>query len=191
MRTKGMIAAVFVVALIGGSAWAQEPSQSQFAYPGYHVQWHRGEGVPDPDGSKSQQGLHLEKVDPTAGAGDRSGSGIVFGNVGGALTELGFEVRDDGVCGAYPRYKVTTSGGLDYYFRCQSGTHSTSFPNWTRVRFSSVDAEPAAPLQPPFLFDSTEIESLSIAFRLDVGSTGVTHLDNLDINGTLIGKPGR
>lgn len=176
--------------LIAGTAWAGNGlSASLFAFPGYEVQWHKGEGVPD--GTKSQQALHLEKVDRLA---DTNGSGVIISSVEGiTLTELGFDRRKDGVCGPFPRYKVTTTDGNVYFFRCHGGMHADSLEdptNWTRIRFSSADAEPESLGQPPFVFGVTQLQTLGLSFRLDVGMAGFTHLDNLDINGTLIGKPG-
>jgi hypothetical protein len=58
---------------------------------------------------------------------------------------LGFDVRNDGWCGAgAPRYNVTLVGGDSFYFffGCAYGIHTPvpGYPNWTRVRFTNADA---------------------------------------------------
>ena len=196
MRVRaGVIAGVIVVAAIGGTAMAARGiSQGLFAYPGYEAQWQKGIGVPD--GTKSQQGLFLEKVDPLADT--TQGSGVSFFNIEGtALTQLGFDVKNDGICGVFPRYRVrvpagsadTTSDDYNYLFSCQEGDPSIPSEGWTRRSFTEADAQVETVGAPAFTF-GTEISTLGLLFHLDEG-VGSTTLDNLNISGTLIGKPGR
>lgn len=196
MRVRiGVIAGVLIVAAIGGTAAAARGfSQGLFAYPGYEAQWQKGTGVPD--GTKSQQGLLLEKVDPLADT--TQGSGVSFFNIEGtALSQLGYDIKDGSVCGVFPRYRVrvpngasdTTSDDWNYLFECQSGTHTPLNNGWTTVSFSDIDAVAETEGAPPFTFGTT-ISTLGLLFHLGSG-VGSATLDNLNISGTLIGKPGR
>lgn len=190
-----LVVMVLGFALVGGAAWAAKGISHQlFAYPGYEAQWQKGIGVPD--GTKSQQGLFLEKVDPLADT--TQGSGVAFFNAEGTtLTQLGYEIKNDGICGVFPRYRVRVPNGdpetraddYNYLFECQSGTHTPSYEGWTRVTFSDADAVPVTEGAPPFAF-GTGISSLGLLFHLDAG-VGSTTLDNINVNGTLMGKPGR
>lgn len=196
MRTRsGVIGTVLMVVVIGGTAAAAKALSHQLlAWPGYETQWQKGIGVPD--GSKSQQGLLMEKVDPLADT--PNGSGVAFFNAEGTtLTQLGYEIKNDGICGVFPRYRVRVPHGdpetrdddYSYVFECQSGTHTPSYAGWTTVTFSGADAVPTSAGAPAFAF-GTEISSLGLLFHLDEG-VGFTTLDNLNVNGTPMGKPGR
>lgn len=198
MRARNVvIVTALILAVLGETAGAARKSGgiSTFllAWPGYEAQWQKGIGIPD--GTKSQQGLLLEKVDA---ASTEPGSGATFSGVEGiALTELGYDIRSDGVCGVFPRFRVrvpagspdTTSDDYNYLFECQAGTHTPSSEGWTTVRFSELDARPDTFGAPPFVF-GTEISTLGLLFHLDEG-VGSTTLDNFDVSGTIIGKPGR
>jgi hypothetical protein len=174
-----------------------------FNWPGYRAAWHQGEGVPGAE--KSNHGLHLEKVD--ANAEDRAfgGAGAPFwGEEGTTLSELGFDVRTTAgqTCSLNaPRYEVNvedgTSDGALYVFGCASGVHTPIADGWQRVRFGDADAvrlcregetdcNALLPLPAQTVFGST-VRNITIRFQLPQGPAGVTHLDNLDINGTLLG----
>lgn len=193
-----LVVVLALVSLSSGMVWAGRGfSSSQFAYPGYEAQWEKGVGVPD--GTKTQLGLRLEKVEAAATdpADGSAGVGAVIRPVNGiTINELGFDIRRNdelGFCGpVFPRYRVIASDGALYHFPCQSGVHFASPDdpaNWTRIRFRAADAQPATPTQPPLLFGVTTIDYLALGFRLDVG-VGAIHLDNLALNGVLLGKSG-
>lgn len=196
MRVRmGLIAGTLVLAMVGGTALAARGfSTGLFAFPGYEAQWQKGIGTPD--GTKSQQGLFLEKTDPLADT--TQGSGMSFFNIEGTvLNQLGYDFKVGSVCGEYPRFRVrvpngapdTTSDDYNYLFSCEDGTHAPSYDGWTTVSFDATQAVPDTEGAPAFAF-GTEISTLGLLFHLDEG-VGSTTLDNININGKLIGKPGR
>jgi hypothetical protein len=124
-------------------------------------------------------------------------SGATVENVDGrVLDELGFDVFNGGHCGAgAPRFDVTTVDGSIYFFGCAYGTH-TPAPDrpitFMRVRFADADAVPQTATTPPWPgFGHARVAHIDIVFDEgpDVGS-GFTALDNIDINGELIGSGG-
>lgn len=144
------------------------------------AQWVAQQG--EPDAGNSNHALYLQKLGPTA---DNSAAGAsVDGVAGTTLTELGFDYRSDGHCGAgAPRFDVVTVDGTDHFFGCIYGSHSPSAtPGWTQVRFTPADGLPPV---------TTPVQSVDIVFDegTDVGQ-GFVYLDNIDYNGTIAGKPG-
>lgn len=135
--------------------------------------WVAGEGVAD--GEKGRHALYLQKLGPTSNCA--AGGAVVEGVEGMTITELGFDYRTDGHCGGgAPRFNLYTDTGT-LFFGCNSGTQTpTDDPEWVRVRIAVPSVEVNA-IQ--IIFDEGE----------DVGD-GFVYLDNIDINGTLIGKPG-
>jgi len=143
--------------------------------------WVTHQGLPD--AGNSDHALYLQKFGPTS---DCSAAGATISGVAGiTLSELGFDVRNDGHCGAgAPRFDVFTTDGVDHFFGCIYGTHTPVAPGWTRVRFTPADGIPAvAPTE--------TVQSIEIVFDegTDQGQ-GFVYLDNVDVNGTLAGKPG-
>jgi hypothetical protein len=87
---------------------------------------------------------------------------------------------------------VTTATGDVYFFGCTYGTHTLIDADWTQVRFADGDAVPQLPTTPIWPgFGNVTVGSIVIIFDegTDQGE-GYAFLDNIDINGTLIGKPG-
>ncbi|HLZ72794.1 MAG TPA: hypothetical protein VKV26_23055 [Dehalococcoidia bacterium] len=143
--------------------------------------WVAGQGLPDAGGSN--HALYLQKFGATSDCSAALAS--VSGVSGISLTELGFDVRDDGHCGAgAPRFDVITMDGVDHFFGCFYGTHTPIARGWTRVRFALGDAFP------PVTATET-VQSIEIVFDegTDVGS-GFVYIDNIDVNGTIAGQPG-
>ncbi len=81
--------------------------------------WAPGQGLPDQHGSKNEA-LLLTKLTTTP---TNAASGANITNVKGiTLTELGFDVRSDGHCGAgAPRFNVVTSDGTTHFAGCAAG----------------------------------------------------------------------
>jgi len=75
--------------------------------------WVPGEGLSDQRGTKNEA-LLLTKLSKTA---TNAASGATVTNVKGlTLSELGFDVRSDGHCGAgAPRFDVVTNDGTDHF----------------------------------------------------------------------------
>ena len=191
------LAAVLVLAAIGSAAAQSGFIAQTFVFDPGHLgisdsQWQPGTGLPD--AGKSNHGLFLTKFGPTAAL---AASGASIKGVNGiTLSTLGFDVRNDGWCGAgAPRYNVTLADGTGFYFffGCAYGIHTpvAGFPSWTRVRFTDADAFPADGVSAWPGFGTAEVAAIDLIFDegTDVGP-GFTFVDNLAINNTLIGKPG-
>ncbi|MGH2530989.1 MAG: hypothetical protein ACRDJW_01670 [Thermomicrobiales bacterium] len=128
-----------------------------------------------PDAGRSNHGLVLTKDCPTSTVA--SGGAVLEGFEGETLTSLGFDYRNDGHCGAgAPRFNVTTSSGT-LFFGCAAGAATDLGNGWTHVDM----AVPAG----------VTIERIIIVFDegTDQGA-GFVVLDNIEVNGVVIGKPG-
>ena len=151
--------------------------------------WQTHQGLPD--AGKSDHALYLAKLGLTT---DCSAAGAVIDGVSGiTLTEIGFDIRDSGHCGAgAPRFNVSATDGFHFLGGCANGAKTPNTPatGWTRVRIDPTDPAQAFP---PIAANAT---ILSIAVLFDEGTdtgpdfTGSAFIDNIDINGVLIGKPG-
>ena len=114
------------------------------------------------------------------------------------LTELGYDIRkgptalvpNGSHCGAgAPRFNVVTTDGMNHFLGCNSppGVVTASSAAWTRLRWVAVagiiDAFP--PIASP-------VQSITIIFDegQDTGPDfiGLAVLDNIDVNGTLVGR---
>jgi len=202
MRKASVLALVIVLTLsVAGLGFAgQKPKKFKakpFAFDPegtgiITARWVTHQGLHD--AGKSDHALYLKKDGPTATVA--AAGAVITGVKGIRLNELGFDVINDGHCGAgAPRFNVTTIDGSLYFFGCSYGEHTPLDPpyaNWTRVRFTDQDAYPQTPETPPWPgFGNAVIGSIVLIFDegTDVG-TGATVLDNIDINQKLIGKPG-
>jgi hypothetical protein len=153
------------------------------------AKWVANEGLADSDqdlaNGRPGKALVLKKLGPTAT--NASAGASIFGVPWIYLTELGFDSRNDGHCGAgAPRFNVLTNDGLTHFFGCVYGTHTTFTDpqgrSWDRVRFAGADGFP--PINPTDII-------LSIDLVFDEGTdqgTGIATLDNITVNGTLIRK---
>jgi hypothetical protein len=138
-----------------------------------------------PDSGKSNHALFLQKDTETA-TNALAGAKIKWlkGKLVTDLTELGFDYMNGGHCTANsPRFVITVDG-VEFSFGCSSGTASPAPDdpvNWTRVRFDLTT-----------LPTTGTIEDARLIFDegTDAG-TGQIYVDNIDINGALIGKPGK
>ena len=153
----------------------------------------------DPKDSPGRnEGLLLVKTGPT---GNFASAGAELKGVKGiTLSELGYDIRKplptvDPVgshCGAgAPRFNVVTTDGVNHFLGCNSppGTVTAASTGWTRLRWFAalgiIDAFP--PISSP-------VQSITIIF--DEGqdasgapdSFGLAVLDNIDVNGTLVGR---
>ena len=161
--------------------------------------WLPGMGLPDdgktlnPDNRDPHLGLLLSKNGPTANC---SSAGATITRVEGMpVTELGFDYRLGSHCGAgSPRFNLTTSDDvLHFVGGCANGTKTPSPQDpteWARIRFT-LPAQFVPPLKP-----GAKIKSLSILVDEGTDSTsiedvfgiGLSVVDNIDVNGTLITK---
>ena len=151
--------------------------------------WTPGIGLPDSGGSN--HGMLLQKNGPTT---DNAAAGASITGVKGiTLTELGFDYKNGGHCGAgAPRFNVLATDGFHFLGGCSNSTQMFNTPavGWTRTRINPQNPGQAFPPIAP----GATIISISIIFDEgnDTGDTGAGSviIDNIDVNGTLIGKPG-
>src|SRR5439155_5631541 len=116
-------------------------------------------------------------------------------NFQGRLTELGFDVSNVSHCGAgAPRFNVYTTTGVYYFYGCAYGTHTPAPQdpaNCTRIRFAAAEGFPSDCVSVITSFNQITVTGIDIVFDegTDQGN-GYAVLDNIDVNGTLVGKPG-
>jgi hypothetical protein len=152
-------------------------------------------GCPTGDTSdRHNQGLLLVKTGPTNNFA--SATAELKGVKGIHVTELGYDLRKPRTfgdasgshCGAgAPRFDVITTDNVDHFVGCTSPTpvQTATGVGWMRLRW-----DPAAAF-PPILPTDT-VKSITIVF--DEGQDtapdnfGLAVLDNIDVNGTLVGN---
>ena len=100
-----------------------------------------------------------------------------------------FDVKNGGWCGAgSPRFNVTTSDGLTHFYGCSYGTKTDLANGWSRVAFG-----PDTPFAGNAFGQTIERIEVVLDEGNDLsgsGTPGKSILDNIDVNGTAIGKPG-
>jgi hypothetical protein len=185
-----------VIGLFGGAASAAAPAfgLNPFVYdpgnacPGITAAWDNSTGNPPPS-------IKLTKPCLTA-TNAASGVDIVTsleGKTVDKLTELNFDVKSDEHCGAgAPRFNLQLDqDGFDNVFLgCAAGIKGVAAPGWTHVEYTTAEIQ-AAVVAAGFAPTDT-LYDLYIIF--DEGtdqppSAGLTHIDNISVNGTSIGSP--
>ena len=148
--------------------------------------WITRQGLAD-DVGKANHALFLQKDGPTSV--NASAFAVIGGVEGLTLTELGFDYRNDGHCGAgAPRFNVTLPDGRYFFFGCIYGApHAAPSADWTRINWNDIEGTvfPAGDYAWPG-FGVAVVQSIAIVF--DEGP-GFALLDNININGSRIGKP--
>jgi hypothetical protein len=151
-------------------------------------------GVPVSSQTASNSGnlaLALSKT-VHAPAGTSAGALLVPAENLTKLTELGFDVRQGGHCTATsPHFVVVTSNDVRHVLTgCANGTIQTApAQGWIRVRF-----DPANPAQAnPPIAPGQQIKSIAIVLDEGPEATpnpggGLVVLDNIDVNGVIVGK---
>lgn len=151
------------------------------------------------------RGLLLAKTGPTPNVA------AAVAQIGGVrdtkLFELGYDIRKPGAasdprgshCGAgAPRFNVRTADGSLYFVGCNSPAAATAMvgDGWIRLRWggsSPLSAYPASGGGPVDIQGMT-VRSISIVFDegQDAGPDqfGLAVLDNVDVNGRLVGTGG-
>ena len=131
------------------------------------------------------QGLLLSK---TSAASVQAQAVVVIRNAEGTtLTELGYDIRNGSQCTAKsPRLVVVTSDDVVHKIGCSTGTAQPSpATGWKRLRFDPTNAAQTVPAIAP----GTRVKSIHIV--LDDGpeaGASMVVLDNINVNGTFIGK---
>jgi hypothetical protein len=152
---------------------------------------------------KRNEGLLLAKTGPTTNVAAAQAD---LKNVKGtALTELGYDIRKPtstsdprgSHCGAgAPRFNVTTSDGTLYFIGCNSPApdSQTVGNGWLRLRWGTGGTLLAFPQAGggPVDISGMTVKSIQIVFDegQDIGpdNFGLAVLDNVDVNGTLVGQ---
>jgi hypothetical protein len=202
MRIRQLTICVFVL-LTSAVAFAQ--SENYFIKPivfdpsstGTVVsQWVKHLGNGEGEGDNENWGLLLSKNTATATNSAAFAQVLLICCAGNLnirpLSELGFDIRNGGHCGAgSPRFNVITADKANHFVGgCANGTISTSpNPGWQRVRF-----DPANPNQafPPVQPSDVVVKIFIVADEgVDTGTdfSGLSILDDIDVNGDLIGEP--
>jgi hypothetical protein len=164
--------------------------------------WLPGMGLPDngssnvtPSNRDPHLGLLMNKNGLTADCS--SALAVINGVNGKVLTELGFDYRNGSHCGAgAPRFNVVTSDNVFHFGGgCANGTKTPAPQDpaqWTRVRINPTNP---AQMFPPVAPGAT-IKSIQIVFDEgtdtpsldDPMGVGLVVLDNIDVNGALVGS---
>lgn len=150
--------------------------------------WINNIGLPDSGGSNF--GLSLAKNGATS---TNAAAGAAITGVDGiTLTELGFDFKVGGHCsGGAPRFNVQATDGFHFMGGCGNGTTSAGpAAGWTRVRLDPHNPSQAFPVLAP----GATILTITMIFDEGNDNTlagpGNVIVDNIDVNGTLIAKPG-
>ncbi|HEX6492921.1 MAG TPA: hypothetical protein VF112_05385 [Candidatus Dormibacteraeota bacterium] len=194
----GVVATVSAAALVAGvSADSKKLEVKTFVFdPGKThsivSKWEKNLGLPNNNGKKNNKGLLLSKNAPTAT--NAAAGAEVRGVKGMTLTELGYDVRDGSHCsGGAPRFNVVTVEDpttVHFIGACTNGTVTPETPatGWSRVRFDPTNGSNAFPPIPA----GQHVQSMQIIFDEGTdtpgGMAGAAIIDNIDVNGTLIGS---
>jgi len=205
---KGLVVVSFVlVGLLAASyAFAATLSSALFEFDPTktnHVAaaWVKGLGETDASGPNNFAVLVSKSTETAANA---SSGVVITGAEGTVLNDptsvLGFDIRDGSHCGAgAPRFNVVTMDGVLHFLGCQAATtveagdgEPAIEPGWTRKKLTPSDLNQAFPAIPTGAISSTNTVS-SIAIVFDEGTdqgVGFAILDNININGVFLGRPG-
>ena len=194
----GLLAASYAFAATLGSALFEfDPTKTN------HVAaaWVKGLGETDASGPNNFAVLLSKSTETAANA---SSGVVITGAVGIVLNDptsvLGFDIRDGSHCGAgAPRFNVVTMDGVLHFLGCQAATtveagdgEPAIEPGWTRKKLTPSDLNQAFPAIPPGDTSANNTVS-SIAIVFDEGTdqgVGFAILDNININGVFLGRPG-
>jgi hypothetical protein len=156
------------------------------------------------DRDRDVEGLLLSKTGPTA---NFASAQALITNPPDTITELGWDIRKPGPdgaagprgshCGAgAPRWNIETDQGR-FFIGCNSpaATTQVSGTGYTRLRWgASTLAVPGFVGGVPTALGDLDVEGLRIVFDegYDTGpdNFGLAILDNIDINGVLVGRGG-
>jgi len=147
----------------------------------------------EPIGTSSGNGNPGLVLSKNATAPSGAQAGALIRNIQASLTELGYDYRAGGQCTATsPRFAVVTTLGVTHTVGgCSKGTTSAA-PDvgWNRVRFDLTDPtiQSSPSLVPGDVISSITL-IMDVAASADATSAGgLVVIDNIDVNGTLVGK---
>jgi hypothetical protein len=153
---------------------------------------------------KRNTGLLLVKTGPT---NNNASADATLVNVARTeLTELGYDIRKNAApasttgstcSNGSPRFNIETTDGSLYFVACNSpaGTATTTSEGWTRLRWGgSVPLEAYNTSGVLVNITGFVVKSITIVFDEGQDATsgppffGLAVLDNIDVNGTLVGS---
>ena len=154
---------------------------------------------------KRNEGLLLAKTGPTTN--NASGVAWLQGIKGTDLTELGYDIRKPvstndprgSHCGAgAPRFDILLTDGSFYFLGCNSPppTTQTAGDGYLRLRWGSAGTLMAFNAATNALENISGKTAASVSIVFDEGydtgpdNFGLAVLDNIDVNGTLVGRGG-
>jgi len=187
----GLLAASYAFAATLGSALFEfDPTKTN------HVAaaWVKGLGETDASGPNNFAVLLSKSTETAANAS----SGVVITGAEGIVlnnTEsvLGFDIRDGSHCGAgAPRFNVLHFLGCQAATTVSAGGEPPVEAGWTRKTLTPSDLNQAFPIIPAGPPSANNTVS-SIAIVFDEGTdqgVGFAILDNININGVFLGRPG-
>jgi hypothetical protein len=186
-----------------GTSWTTGigcPTNSKVTYDGTSVGRFTDAACTTGAKDSNNAGLLLAKTGPT---GNYAAAQVTLKDVPATITELGYDLRKPGTdqtdsrgshCGAgAPRFDLIDDTGATYFVGCNSPapTVAASSNGWQRLRWTPVMAYPAAG-GPPVDVSALTIDKVKLVFDegQDTGpdNFGLAVLDNIDVNGTLVGK---
>jgi hypothetical protein len=141
--------------------------------------WVTHQGLPD--AGKSGHALYFQKT--AAAPADTLPGASVAGVKGLTLTELGCDYRVDGLTRAVLfEVKDQSANTYQFYLPATPAAYVPGYPDWAEVRFD-LGAGIA------------NVDTVTIYFDWGStppaqGETDFIYLDNIDVNGALMGKPG-
>jgi hypothetical protein len=189
LPVAGALAAVTMIAATsaatGAAGYLAYNWVNDDAAPGGAVsEWRANIGEPAQSGDPQNTGLLLVKR--TKSAVDVASGVEIKGAANEPVTQLGFDIRRTSYCTYSPAWTVHLPSG-PIGLRCDQGarTDIPNRPNWVRVRFDASNA-------PQVPWGSTPVDELDINMidgkdHNPSGKQAQSYLDNLDVNGTLIG----
>jgi hypothetical protein len=147
-------------------------------------------------------GLLLAKTGPT---GNYAAAQVILKSVPSSINELGYDIRKAGAdqndprgshCGAgAPRFDIVDSTGATYFLGCNSPapTSVTSSNAWLRLRWNGSTMAFPQNGGSQVALSSLVVKQIAIVFDegQDNGGPdnfGLAVLDNIDVNGALVGK---
>ncbi len=197
VNATGMDSAAITVTLVVGSGedgnkqMSAQPFISDTGRTGsVTAKWVRGAGVPVSN-SVDQYKTGLLLIKNSASTSKALAGATITGVSEISITELGFDVAEGGHCTAKsPHFVITTSDDVVHNIAgCSLGTvQAAPALGWKRLRFNIANPAQAFPPVNP----TSTVKSIRVVLDegpdATINKSGVVVLDNIDINGTLIGK---
>jgi len=180
-----------VVLVVGRSGWGGERNDSvvrpfSFEPSGSDTtsaSWRRGAGAMRTSTDPANQGLVLVKN--RLGSRTAIAGVVVTGAAGSPLSQLSFDLRTDSECSAQaPQFVVITNDNVVHSAGCASGrARALTATGWKRVSFNPGDGSQITPAVKP----GTTVKTIALVMDKIAGN-GYAVLDNINLNGTFIGK---